>query len=214
MNDWIVILEFSSGDLGGRIDVAVVEYFVARFAAWRPVGLYHPDRYALQLHISAPTADEALHEAVVQHQKAAAAVCSGTTFSRAEVVSLPEFERTWDSPAPSPALASPGSLPRADEETIVCPEVYDATRALVRAATAEEVTTILTDCVVAIGGTVQLGLAPPAAGTTVIDLTIVPDLPLFATADSISVPAMILERWLPPLVADARQKLALLLGTR
>ena len=213
MNDWIVILEFTSADVGGRIDVAVVEYFVARLAEWRPVGLYHPDRYALQLQVSAVTADEALHEAVVQHRMAAAALGSGAIFSRAEVVSLTEFERTWE-PPPAPTLSAPALLPRADGETVVCAEVYDATRALVSAATAEEVTSILTDCVIAIGGTVQLGSAPPAPGTTLIDLTIVPEWPVFATADTISVPAMILERWLPPLVDDARQKLASLLGTR
>ncbi|HEX3540656.1 MAG TPA: hypothetical protein VHT75_09460 [Acidimicrobiales bacterium] len=213
MNDWIVILEFSSGDMGGRIDVAVVEYFVARLAVWRPVGLYHPDRYALQLHVPARTADEALHEAVCQHRKAAASVGSSATFSRAEVVSLAEFERTWDSSCSSPALSGPASLPRSDD-TLVCAEVYAATRALVSATTVEEVTTILTDCVVAVGGTVQLGSAPAPPGTTAIDFTVVPEWPLFATADSISVPAMILERWLPPLVDDARHKLALLLGTR
>jgi hypothetical protein len=96
---------------------------------------------------------------------------------------------------------------------LVCTEVYDATRALLGAATLEEVTAILTSCVLAIGGKVHVGPRSPCPGTTLIDLTIVPTSPIYGSADSVSVAGMILERWLPPLVDDARHKLTLLLGT-
>ncbi len=183
----------------------VVQALVERLREWHPSGLYNPDRYALQLHIPAATADEALHIAAAFHEQAVQAVGTTTSFLRAEVLTLGEFEESWHDAATSGTSLSPGAA-----QALISIEVYEATRALLSATSPSEVTDVLVTFVLSVGGRVNVGQLRNVPGMVAVDMSTSPGEELHAMAESFSVAGLILERWLPPLIDDAKRTLALL----
>jgi|HubBroStandDraft_1064217.scaffolds.fasta_scaffold146577_1 hypothetical protein len=206
MGDWVVVLEFSPLRGDRPFELSVVQALVERLREWHPSGLYNPDRYAIQLHIPATAADDALRLAVSYHEQAVQAVAAAATFTRAEVLTLSEFEASWHLPTGSGAGLPAGRAAQA----LISIEVYEATRALLGAATASQVTDILVRFVLAVGGHVSVGPPRQVAGVVSVDLSVSPGEELHALADNLSVAGLIIERWLPPLIEDAKRALVLL----
>jgi hypothetical protein len=206
MGDWVVVLEFSA--FGGErpFELGLVQAVVERLREWHASGLYNPDRYAVQLHLAAEEAAEALKMAVAYHDLAVQAVGADAVFSRAEVLTLGEFEASWHDDGQSAARGSRSGAAQA----MISLEVYEATRALLGASTPPEVTDILVRFVLAIGGQVNVGPPRPRLGTVCVDLSGAANQELHAVADSFSVAGLIIERWLPPLIDDAKRTLELL----
>jgi hypothetical protein len=205
MGDWVVVLEFSACRGERPFELTVVQALVERLREWHPSGLYNPDRYAVQLHIPAAGADEALRVATSFHEQAVRAVGTTASFTRAEVLTLGEFEESWHD-----AAASGSSLPSGAAQALISIEVYEATRALLSASTPAEVTDVLVRFVLAVGGRVNVGQRRHVPGMVSVDLSIAPGEQLYAMAESFSVAGLIIERWLPPLVDDAKRTLVLL----
>jgi hypothetical protein len=206
MGDWVVVLEFSPLRGDRPFELSVVQALVERLREWHPSGLYNPDRYAIQLHIPASAADEALRLAVSCHEQAVQAVAAAASFTRAEVLTLTEFEASWHPPTGSNAGLPAGRAAQA----LISIEVYEATRALLSASTASEVTDILVRFVLGVGGQVSVGPPRQVPDVVSVDLSVSPSEELHAIADNLSVAGLIIERWLPPLIEDAKRTLVLL----
>jgi hypothetical protein len=205
MGDWVVVLEFSTPQGEHPFELSVVQALVERLREWHPSGLYNPDRYAVQLHIPAVAADEALRIAAAFHEQAVQAVGTTTSFLRAEVLTLGEFEESWHD-----AATSGTSLPSGAAQAMISIEVYEATRALLSASSPSEVTDVLVNFVLSVGGRVNVGHLRSVPGMVSVDLSTSPGEQLHAMAESFSVAGLIIERWLPPLIDDAKRTLALL----
>lgn len=208
MSDWVVVLEYGTLD-DRRLEIGTIEDLVERLREWHPIALYHSDRYALQLHISAVAADEALRLATAYHEQAARIVGSFASFTRAEVLTLGELEQSWSSgettPSETPSLNA--DRPSRSAEALTSTEVYNATRALLGASTPTEVTEILVHFVLAVGGSVHVGERRPIPAMASVEMSISPGQQLYAVADNVSVAGLILERWLPALMVDAKRRL-------
>ncbi len=205
MDDWVVVLEFSLGSGERPLELSVVQALVESLREWHPSGLYSPDRYAVQLHIPADGADEALRIATSFHKQAVGAIGAAGEFTRAEILTLDEFEEGWRDESGPPARLAAGAA-----QALISIEVYDATRALLGATTPSEVTDVLVRFVLAVGGRVHVGQCRPVPGMVSVDLSLTPGDQLHAIAESFSVAGLIIERWLPPLVDDAKRTLVLL----
>jgi len=205
MRDWVAIIEFDavSGDLGFAVDM--VEALVDQLREWHPIGMYHPDRYALQLHVPADGAGEALHTAVANHELAARAVGITSSFLRAEIVTLGEFEEAWLAGMPESGQAASGA-----GQALASTEAYQATRALIGATTTQDVTDVVVRFVHTVGATVHVGSPRELPGMVTIDLSIAAEQPLYASAQAVSMACLSIERWLPALVDDAKSALILL----
>ncbi len=207
MGDWVVVLEFSPLRGDRPFELSVVQALIERLREWHPSGLYNPDRYAVQLHIAAAGADEALRLAMAYYEHAAPTEAAAA-FTRAEVLTLSEFEASWHPPT-SPSSGVPAGRAA---QALISVEVYEATRALLSATAAPAVTDILVRFVLAVGG--QVSVDPPRAvglpGVVSVDLSISAGEQLQALADNLSVAGLIIERWLPPLIDDAKRTLVLL----
>ena len=210
MGDWVVVLEFTAFREQRPFELHVVQALVERLREWHPSGLYNPDRYAVQLHVSAAAADEALRMATAYHEQAAQAVGASSAFTRAEVLTLGEFEETWHDLAATGSSLPPGGAAQA----LISIEVYEATRSLLSASTTSEVIDVLVRFVLAVGGRINVGQPRQVPGMVAVDLSIAPGEPLHAMAESFSVAGLIIERWLPPLIDDAKRTLVLLEGPR
>jgi hypothetical protein len=205
MGDWVVVLEFSGFRGEHPFELSVVQALVERLREWHSSGLYNPDRYAVQLHISADTVDDALKVAASYHEHAVRAVGAMADFTRAEVLTLDEFEESWHD-----AEVTVTTLPGGTAQALISMEVYQATRSLLCAATPSEVTDVLVRFVLAVGGRVNVGQRRNVAGMVSVDISTSPGEQLHAMAESFSVAGLIMERWLPPLIADAKRTLVLL----
>jgi len=202
VSDWVVVLEYGTpGD--GQLEIGAVEELVERLREWHPIALYHPDRYALQLHISAIAADEALRMAAAYHEHAARGIGSRATFTRAEVLTLGELEENWGTGTGDKSSGQPSK----SAEALTSTEVYNATRALLGASTPSAITEILVHFVLAVGGGVNIGERRHAPGLASVEMSIAPGQQLHAVAESFSVAGLIIERWLPALMDDARRRL-------
>ncbi len=198
--EWVVVIEVASGPG----DWAALEDVIEALADWKPTALLGGDRYALQLHVTAPTAPDALGYAIGQHDRAAAAAGLGDlVLRRAEVLTDAEFEESCQACLDQALL--PCALP---DLTTVPTEVHEATRALLRATSRLEATTTLLDFVTAVGGVVTLGPPPLDADTVTIALPLSHRHQIHAAADRLSLAGLMLPRWLPHLIDDALPVLA------
>jgi hypothetical protein len=93
--EWVAILEFAPWPGDAALQQVHVESLVESLREWRPVGLFHHERYAIQLQLSAPDPQAALEFALDGHRRAArSAALPATRFVRGEIVTLTEFEST------------------------------------------------------------------------------------------------------------------------
>jgi hypothetical protein len=91
--EWVVVLEFAAWPEDPPLQQSGVESLVEALREWRPVGLYHRERYAIQLQVTAPDPQAALEFAFAGHRDAARSTAiAATSFVRAEIVRLADFE--------------------------------------------------------------------------------------------------------------------------
>lgn len=200
---WVVILEFNvAPDL---FEVETVDALVEHLREWDPIGMYHPERYALQLHLPATAAADALGIAMANHNHAARALGTTSSFIRAEVLTLGEFEAAWL----AGVTETDAAASRSGHE-LASTGAYEATRALIGASTTQEVTDVVVRFVHAAGGSVHVGGPCHIPGMVSIDLFIVGDQALYASAEAVSMAGLVIQRWLPPLIDDAKSALVLL----
>jgi len=201
--DWIVLLEFASTEGAKPIAADEVQGCIDALREWNPSGLWHPDRYAVQLQVAGPDPYQALGRALACQQRAAATIgLPAAVLVRAEVFTVEELEHSCQDDCRA-AVAAP-----APAAALLCHELYDATRGLIAAGTLDELHATLVDFVTAIGGQVMPGSPQCLPGTADVDLSLVVDDAKHAIADSFSVAGLILEYSLPALVSDARVALA------
>jgi hypothetical protein len=205
--EWVVVVEIALPSEGRRFDLAALEELIDALGDQQPSALFSDDRYALQLHLMARSATEAVDFATCAHQLAAARIgFRALSLLRAEVISHGEFEQSCQDQLDTcldPAQPDNVSVPH---------DVYQATRAIFGATTAGQVVDVLVDFVVAVGGSVGLGPAPLDGSMIAIPLGIT-GRPMFGAADAFSVAGLLLEGWLPLLVADAQRVLERLSAT-
>jgi hypothetical protein len=201
-DEWVIVLEFVPGSAGAPIDYDTVHDVVDELRAWQPTGLFAPDRYALQLRVPADQPMAALRRGLALHRRAVDSVgAPAPVLARIEVLTTAEFDRQWDDFSGRRAGA-------AQDSTVLTNDVYWATRSLLRAATPSQVTNILVGFVLAVGGEIDVAAPDGRPDKVVVDLTTDECEPLYATADAVSVPGLIVEQSLPALVADSRAVVA------
>ncbi len=204
IGEWVAVLEFASVDPCRPFVAADVEALIEHLYGWDPSGLWHADRYLIQLQIPARGPAEALAVAMDHHLEAAEAVgLPPTSTVRVEVLTVDSLEHSWREAEPTTTHAAP-----AVAGGPLCVEAYTATRSLLAAATFEEVARILTDFVVTVGGRVEAGAPRYLPGTVDIDLGLDGDQSSYASAEAFSVPGLIIEQSLPTLLTDAHRALA------
>lgn len=195
-DEWIAILEFAPTDASTRFVVDDTDNLMEHLRDWDPSGLCSPDRYAIQLHLQARDAHEALRSALAYHHQAAeAAGLPPSNLARAELLTADQFDRDCLEDDP---VAGPVPTP------VLCEEMYTATQRLFGATTSAELSDIVTGFVTAIGGTVEHRGAWSGSKTVEFDVSLEGDQSCIATAEAISVAGLIIEQSLPTLVDDAR----------
>jgi hypothetical protein len=204
VDNWVVVIEAITASPLASFDFTLVQELVAQLRDWQPTGLYNPDRYAIQLHVGAVAAYEALRVAVTYHDRALRVVGLAASLSRAEVLTLDEFEAGLLDPVPARLVApGPGSGQVPDRLGLVSEDLYTATRELLRVSTPAQITELLVRFVTSVGGSVRVGASASAPGMFAVELSTGDGGPLFAVAEHMSVAGMIIEQSLPTLVADA-----------
>lgn len=202
MSDWVIVLEFSPGCANESFALAAMQNLVEWLREWHPAGLFNADRYALQLHLIADDPHRALQDGLALHGAAVRALAlPQPCLTRAEILTRTEYDRAWDDQVPTSRPLSTGS------HTLSSNESYWATRAMLNASTATELTEILVRFVISVGGNVCTPAAVNMAGDMAVDLWLGEGDPLYATAESVSIAGLMIEQWLPTLVADARSVL-------
>jgi hypothetical protein len=202
VDEFVIVLEFQTGITGEGIDYEVLQAVVEELREWHPAALFSPDRYALQLHVVAGRPTEALRRALDLHDGAVRAVgVPAMALARIEVLTGTEFESQWD-----PAGAAPGDGAMSDR--VLSNDLYWATRGLLRAASATELTDVLVGFVTGVGGQIERQPPDGLEGRVSIDMSVDDEDSLFAVVDPGSVSGLIVEHSLPRLVADARLVLA------
>jgi hypothetical protein len=200
---WIAVLEFARPDDGRAFLAGDFQELMDRLHRWQSSGLWHPDRYAVHLRLSAGHPDEALEWALAYHGDAARA--AGLPLSRlvrVEIMTVSEFERQLDEDDPE------DQDPPSTSDAWVLDEVYETTRRLLAAATASELSDSIAGFLTAIGATVESGVPGDRPGVIDVDITIAGQELRHACADRLSVTALVIERSLPSLLGDAHRMLA------
>ncbi len=106
--EWVAVLEFGALPSDPPLRHGDVEALVEALREWHPVGLFHHERYAIQLQLTAPDPEAALEFALARHRAAArSAAIPATTFLRAEIVRLTDFESSGVSGAARDLIVRP-----------------------------------------------------------------------------------------------------------
>jgi hypothetical protein len=91
--EWVAVLEFATWPGDAALQQGHVQSLVEALREWHPVGIFHHERYGIQLQVSAPDPQAALEFAFARHRHAArSAAIPATRFVRGEIVTLTEFE--------------------------------------------------------------------------------------------------------------------------
>lgn len=155
----------------------------------------------MQLHIPALGPQQALHWAAAYHRDAAlASGVAGAISVRAEILTVEEFEGSlldYDQPNPAAAPSACASL--------LCEELYTATRGLVTATTPGQLTDVVAGFVTAVGGRAEPGTPRPEPGLIDVDVSVEGGSAFHARAEAVSVAGLIIEQSLPTLLGDARR---------
>ncbi len=195
-DEYIIVLEYQPRVAEEALDYGKVRAVVEELREWHPTALFSPDRYALQLQVIAWRPTEALRRALDLHERAVHTIGAPLpALARVEVLTGREFDSQWDDPRPGVVATG---------EQVLSDEIYWATRALLRAATATELTEILIAFVAKVGGRMAAEPAEPVDELVSIDVALGDEDRLYAVAERCSVSGLILEHSLPTLVADAR----------
>ncbi len=200
--EWVVVVEIALPSQGRRFDLAALEALIDVLGDRQPSALYSDDRYALQLHLKARSATDAVDSGICAHEMAAARIGFGALpLLRTEVISRGEFERSCQEQLDvslAPTERDPISVPH---------EVYQATRAILGATAPGQLTDALIEFVVTVGGSVSLGSVPVDRAMVAVPIALT-GRPIFGAADPYTVAGFMIEDWLPRLVADAGSMLA------
>ena len=93
LNDWIVLMEATPGHDGWYFHADMLRQLVSVVATASPVALHHPERYAVQLEVTAPDPVHALTLAFSRWSEAVRQSGAPTwEVVRAEVLTRAEFE--------------------------------------------------------------------------------------------------------------------------
>ena len=93
---WVVVIEVTARD-SSRLSIEQVRCLMELMAEKNPTTLYSPDRYALQVVVSAVSAEQALSMALAAWQEAQESLeITGWQLARTEVITRAEFERELD----------------------------------------------------------------------------------------------------------------------
>ncbi len=199
-DEWVVVVEGKPERAGDSFEFCLVQDILRRLRPWNPSCVYHPRRYAIQLHIAAAAPSEALRNAVAYHEQAAQAVgLARPSLTRAEVLSLGEFQmgrqdETVVARRPPQAETRDG---------LISDVLYSTTRALLRVSTPAEISDLLVGFVTGVGGSVTVGDYHPVGGMVSVPLGAGNGEPLHAVAEALSAAGLVIERCLPALVEDA-----------
>jgi hypothetical protein len=205
METWIALLEFVApvGDRPFQVEDLLL--LLQELAPWQPEHLWTADRYAVQLRLAARTPQEAVQRALDCYRLARQAVdLAPSKLVRVEAMTADEMERGWhlEDSADSWGTAVP-VLQRLD-----CPEVYTATRALLAATGAVEIAEIVEHFVVTIGARVLTRQPHAETDVTIFALGLEEGPCRYAAVEALSVAGLLLEQFLPTLLADARSVVA------
>jgi hypothetical protein len=208
---WVVVIEATAGPRAQPYELECVRQLLIRLSDWHATGLYCADRYAVQLEVEASRCSDALQVGMAVHNQASEDIAmTPPLFLRAEVLTPEVLQGEWEAQgvlAPKGAPA-PGMVPS---------RVYDATRAVLHAASATEIRNVLADFVADNGGSIAVGGRRPATPGRVgadmgpgpemglgPDMGLGADENLYVSVEALSVGGMLIEQYLPQLVADAR----------
>jgi diguanylate cyclase (GGDEF)-like protein/PAS domain S-box-containing protein len=123
MAAWVVVIEAVGPS---AISIGAVRRLMELMAHTNPTTLYSPDRYALQVVIRAPSADEALTSALALWRDGQEQLnLGGWELARAEVISAAEFERDTASRSRAATPASAGSEEGELEELLLRQAYHD-----------------------------------------------------------------------------------------
>lgn len=204
VEDWVVIVEVSIGRSERQYDLDALEDLLEALHEWHPSALFNHDGYAVQLHVAAPTAADALRSALGRHDRTTAQIgLTNVCFLRTEILTLAELERSCQD-----EISASTSRHRISEATPVPNQVYEATRAILTAATPSQVVDNVVNFVLAAGGSVHLGQPPQDDDVVTVALPIGRRSDMYASGDTLTMAGFLIEHWLPQLLDDAREVLA------
>ena len=204
VQDWVVIVEVSIGNSERHYDLDALEDLLEALHEWHPSALFNHDGYAVQLHVAAPTAADALRWALGRHDRTTAQIgLTNVSFLRTEILTLAELERSCQD-----EIATSLSLHLISETAPVPAQVYEATRSILSAATPSQVVDHVVNFVLGVGGCVHLGQPPEEDEVVTVALAIGRRSEMYATGDTLTVAGFLIEHWLPHLLEDAREALA------
>lgn len=206
MTPWVVILEWSLGD-GEPLEAGspIIAALLDALADAEPIALCHPDRFALQLRLAAPTPVAALSDALARYGMGVPREGLGSwELVRIELLTPEELESEWDALAVDPggqqALESVSGRSCVDH-------VREAELALDTVTRPEEAQVVLTRLVRQLGGGVVAARLEDD-WTLPVDVSFGPGAPQVAIAEPWSMARITLEQALPKLVDKARERLA------
>jgi hypothetical protein len=197
VDPWVVVLEFQAAS-GDQLQPSSVVDLIGDLRAWKAAGLCSTDRYAVQIEVMADTPSDALHRGMQLHARAAGvAGANRCVLVRCEVMTSAEFDGQL-------ADLGPSAPPQPCFEAVLPSNVYSATRAMIEATSAAQLSDILVGFVDSVGGEVRQGMPDPPPGHVSIDISLAGDQRSHAVVESFSVGGLIMEHVLPDLLDDAR----------
>lgn len=113
---WVVVIEATAPEGGAAVPISAVRELMEQMATMHPTTLYNPERYALQVVVSADTPSDALLHALTAWRTAEAGIgLPRRQLTRVEVITPSEFERERSALERSPAGNRNGRNRQADE---------------------------------------------------------------------------------------------------
>jgi hypothetical protein len=191
---WVVLVEADAAP-GDVVDLARVEALLALLSDFEPVGIYSVDRYAVQVSIPLDDPATAVASALRIVGEAAARVGLPDHVVRAQAMTPEELE--------AEIAASEGDVPALPFGPVddVLAAALEATRVLVRATTARQVTDVVVRLINRLGGRVT-SADDNHPGAFRLGLELVPGQPLAAVAEGDDTWLRLAEA-LPPVLDDA-----------
>jgi len=202
-DDWVVVLEVAVG-LGDRpYDLGVAEDLLDHLREWQPSLLYNNDSYALQMHVAAPSLADALQLAIGRHDLTTTHLgLTDLSLVRADVLTLGELERSCQG-----QLDGESAIEAVTDQTVVPTVAYRAMRAVLTSTTPAQLSDSLVSFVLEVGGTIHLGQPSTDPETVSVAMSIGRHSQMYASGETLTLAAFMIQQWLPPLLEDARHTL-------
>ncbi len=208
--DWVVLIEYTP-DLGAEgVTFEAVQQLVARLRTRVAASaLYCPDRYALQLTVEAGSASSAITAALALHDAAARReITPGWSLAMAEVHTAEKFERAMHEDLRVTGERSGVDLDGASEAIAA----HHAFQRIHLVATIVDAASVLADFVSAVGAHIEVARErrddeSPGVDSIPYDLSLGCSSPVMAIAQPGTTARLVLDCWLPTLIAQAERQL-------